>query len=97
MEKTRRKEKVRYAKVGDGKEKGLQSVNVWQERDVADKFTSVPILSMSFGETAKNRITRPKDDARGVANPDEADEVDVHQNQSRQSKVRVGQQIRPHG
>ena len=44
----------------------------WEEWDQTDEYTSVPILSMGCGETAKNRITRPEDDARGVANSDEA-------------------------
>ena len=70
--KEKRKDKIRkgwgWSEKGKGKGKGLQSVNKWAEWDLTDEFTSVPILSVSYGETGKNRVARPEDDARGVAN-----------------------------
>ena len=52
--KEKRKGKIRkgwgWRQKGKGKEKGLQSVNVWEERDVTDEITSEPILSMGCGE-----------------------------------------------
>ena len=62
-------------------------MSVWEGWDLTDEYSSVPILSMGCGDTAKNRITRPKDDAQGVANSDEAGEVDVHQNQSNKAEA----------
>ena len=79
-----------------GTEKGqvFQGMSEWDEWVQTGEHTSVPILSRT--RTARNRIIRSDDDVRGVASSDEASEVEVQQNQRRQSTVHVQQEVRGH-
>ena len=67
---------------GLGKEKGLQSMNEWDEWCQTDEYTRVPILSMSCGEE-QPEIKSPalSMTSEKWASSDEASEVDVHQDQ----------------
>ena len=84
----------RWNQKGTGKGQVFQGMSEWDEWDQTGEHTSVPILSRT--RTARNRIIRSDDDVRGVASSDEASEVEVQENQRRQSTVHVQQEVRGH-